>query len=589
MAVGNHRIVLENIINNLYEQRASHLHLHQYFELFVAEQVLKEYELTDEQLEEGNPGGSGDGGIDGAHLFINGTWVNHENVEFFIKQLRKNVKLDFHVIQAKYKNQLEHDVINKFSSTVEDLFDLSKDITDLEQFYNSDVIRIIETFRTAYSKLSHTFPEITVVFSYVTKGNEPNESLKHKAVRLCEKVQDDLIPGCSCIFQFIGAIALFDLYRRPPQKTFDLSTAESPISPDNSNSFITLIRLDEYFKFIVDDSGNLRSRLFEANVRDWQGENKVNSQIQQSLEDKSVKEFWWLNNGVTILAAKASHPGGKTLELENPEIVNGLQTSRAIYNHFSDPTRAPTDERKLLARIIVVPDERETREKIIKATNSQTTVPDEALRSLDNVHRTIEAYFASQEPPLYYDRRRNFYKNQGKPSSNIISIKKLAQSVIAAVLFQPDDARGRPLDYLRKSDNENDEKYLSIFNGEYPHEMYYACAQFYLRIEKTLKHKEIGEQFDASTRRKVKFYIMTYVILRHLNVSRILKSPPIHLIDRNVVAAIDDSLIISTANRILDREIKMRQGLGRFFGKRFEKSLFDELDTILPQGNSTVD
>ena len=582
MAVGNHRIVLEHIVANLHEQRATHLQLHQYFEVFAAEQVLKEYALSDEQLEEGNPGGSGDGGIDGAHLFINGTWVNHENLRFFTKQLRKNVKIDFYVIQAKYTNNLAQNVIDKFSSTVEDLFDLNKDLIDLERYYNSDVTQIVRTFRTAYAKLAHTFPKINLVFSYVTKGSEPNESMKHKAHRLCAKVQEELMPGCSCEFQFIGAVALFDLYRRPPQKTFNLSTAESPISPDKSNSFITLIRLDEYFKFIVDDSGNLSTRLFEANVRDWQGENKVNSQIQQSLEDTSVKEFWWLNNGVTILAAKASHPGGKTLELENPEIVNGLQTSRAIYDHFNNPTRSLSDGRKLLVRIIVVPDERETREKIIRATNSQTTVPDEALRSLDLVHRTIEAYLSSQEPPLYYDRRRNFYKNQGKPSNRIISIKKLAQSVIAAVLSKPDDARGRPTDYLRKVDPDNDDKYLSVFNDDYPHEMYYACALFYQRIDEALKRSEISDQFGASDRRAARFYIMTHVMRRHLNISIKRKTLPVHLITRVKVAEIDDELVVNGALRVLQLHKKLRKGNEPLTWSDFQKSFFSELSKLLP-------
>ena len=584
MAIGNHRIVLEGIIQDLHQQRVPDRRIDQYFELFVAEQILKEYdELTYDQLEEGNPGGAGDGGIDGAHLFINGTWISEENVDHFIKQLRKHVKIDFHIIQAKYRNHFQHDVLDKFSSMVEDLFDLNRDLEQFERFYNSDIIRIFRTFRKAYTKMSLTFPEINIMFSYATKAGRPNDNMLRKSERLGDKVRDDLIPGCNFKFRFIGAIELFDLYRRPPQKTFELKIAEGPLSSDDSESFIALISLDEYFKFIVDENGRLRSRLFEANVRDWQGENKVNSQIQDSLEDKRFKDFWWLNNGVTILAAKATQGGKKTLKLENPEIVNGLQTSRAIYNHFSNPIHAAKDNRKLLARIIVVPDERESREKIIKATNSQTTVPDEALRSLDNVHRIIEAFFSTQEPPLYYDRRRNFYKNQGKPANKIISIKKLAQSVIASLLFKPDDARGRPTDYLRASD---DEKYLSIFNEEYPHELYYACAQFYQRIDKTLKREGISEQFEASQRRSVRFYIMTHVILRHLNISRIHKSPPVHLITRKTIATIDENFSIESTNRILKLHSDLRNNSQKLRWAEFRGIFFEDLDSLLPQNKS---
>jgi hypothetical protein len=49
-----------------------------------------------------------------------------------------------------------------------------------------------------------------------------------------------------------------------------------------------------------------------------------------SLDDPSGPDFWWLNNGITILATSATMVG-KTLHLEDIQIVNGLQTTETIF------------------------------------------------------------------------------------------------------------------------------------------------------------------------------------------------------------------------------------------------------------------
>lgn len=49
-----------------------------YFEFFAASQALKEYDLSDEEIESGLMGGGGDGGCDGAYLFYNDTLVGEE-------------------------------------------------------------------------------------------------------------------------------------------------------------------------------------------------------------------------------------------------------------------------------------------------------------------------------------------------------------------------------------------------------------------------------------------------------------------------------------------------------------------------------
>ena len=170
-------------------------------------------------------------------------------------------------------------------------------------------------------------------------------------------------------------------------------------------------------------AGQLRRNLFESNVRDYQGSTAVNGEISQSLRVNAGEDFWWLNNGITIIAAKATQ-SGKTLTFEDPQIVNGLQTSTEIFQYFSEAD-TESDERNVLVRIIV-PTKAESRDRVIKATNSQTSIPPASLRATDKIHRDIEEYL--RPFGLYYDRRKNYHKNEGRPLEKIVSIPLMAQS-----------------------------------------------------------------------------------------------------------------------------------------------------------------
>jgi len=204
--------------------------------------------------------------------------------------------------------------------------------------------------------------------------------------------------------------------------------------------------------------------LFDANVRDFLGKTEVNDAIWATLENLAEEDFWWLNNGITIVASNADQKG-KKLVMTEPLLVNGLQTSNVIFAFMNDPAikQEIKDQRRknmVLAKIIVPPDEK-VRDEIIKATNSQTHIPKPYLRGMDRVHRNIEDHLKGSG--LFYERRKNQYKNLGKVRSSIVTLSELAQAMMAALLFRGGDARGRP-NSLLKSDND----YQSLFSEGYP-------------------------------------------------------------------------------------------------------------------------
>ncbi len=202
---------------------------------------------------------------------------------------------------------------------------------------------------------------------------------------------------------------------------------------------------------------------------------------------------------MTILAEDVSAPGGKELIIHNPEIVNGLQTSNEIYRYFKNSNQ-PEEARSLLVRVIV-PEDEESRDKIIRATNSQTPIPKASLRATDSIHRDIEDYFKPRG--LFYDRRKNFYKNEGKKPADIVSLPFLAQCVMAITMQKPDFARARPSTLL-----EDNTSYDKLYNRSNDVKAYYVAALIGKKVERHLKSIS---QLTNSDKNNIKFY-MAYVV-----------------------------------------------------------------------------
>jgi hypothetical protein len=193
------------------------------------------------------------------------------------------------------------------------------------------------------------------------------------------------------------------------------------------------------------------------------------------------------------------HGDHHELVIEDPYIVNGLQTSQEIFDYFHDNKKAlASDDRQALLRIIASSNS-ETQDSIIRATNSQTGMGPASLWATDPIHRDLERLFPSVG--LYYDRRKNYWRNREIPLAKIVSIHDLAQSVIAIVLKEPDMARARPSRYLKQK---NRKLYQRVFARYYPIDLYTACASTRKNAETFLRTVEP----DSRHRNNLLFYVL---------------------------------------------------------------------------------
>lgn len=487
----NDKIILEQIVEQVRNDRAESMTKPEFFELFVSEQVLKDFDLGHDEIESGIVSGGNDGGIDSIYVLVNGDLARED---FESSLYKKNmVQIDIVIMQSKFADSFNESAVEKLSASTDDLFDLSKNLDSMRSVYNQGLRSSIAIFRAVHTELASKFPNLRFRYVYATKGDQPHPNVTRKAELLKGKMKN-LFSNAEVQFEFFGASELLALARKERQTAYTLTLAENPISSDGDIGYVALVKLRNFAAFIRDADGKLRRDLFEANVRDYQGSTTVNSEISSSLRTKGREDFWWLNNGVTIVA-EAATISAKTLTIDHPQIVNGLQTSHEIYAYFSE-ANTEGDERNLLVRIIV-PKVAESRDRVIKATNSQTTMPPASLRATEKIHRDIEEHLYPYG--IFYDRRKNYYKNEGRQISQIVGIPRMAQSVMSILLQRPDDARARPSSLLKKDDD-----YSRVFSTSTPIPVYKVCASLVMKIDKFMRN---DTSLNAQDRNNLLFYV----------------------------------------------------------------------------------
>ena len=497
----NDQIILEQILKERCAESGDGMLLADYFEIYSASEILKNYDLTYDDINYGIVGNGGDGGIDSIYTFINGESLK-EDTEINASQKKNHIELI--LIQSKTSPNFKEDAIIKFRESAQDLFNLSNNPDDFSSRYSADLIDKVKLFRNSYSKLARTFPVVEVGYFYATQGDEVHPNVNGKVDKLREDISK-LFSGAKFSFEFVGATKLLEMTRNVPSTSRNLELAESPIGT-TAGSYLCLVSLSKYYEFIS-DSGALVRSIFESNVRDYQGSVVVNTGIRNTLSNLDSENFWYLNNGVTIITPKAVM-AGKQLTIEDPQIVNGLQTSHEIYQHFSQLDDYTGDERAVLVRVICEEDE-DARDRIIRATNSQTSIPPASLRSSDDIHRNIEDFLKANN--FYYDRKKNYYKNQGMPVSKIISIPYMAQAMMAITLLKPDSARARPSTLIN-----SDTEYRKIFSLDLPIDIYLKTVQIMKAVENFLKPENCGQELERKTITNIKYYVAMIVSIKYV-------------------------------------------------------------------------
>lgn len=461
------------------------------FELFCFDQILKDYDLSYEEIESGWIDGGDDGGIDGLFLFLD---------ELPLTELpdpgtvRRNPCLDLFVLTVKHYPSFQQPPLNNLITSLAELFNLQKSTSELLHPFRDEILRTRELFRQCYIKLAANYPLLRIHVVYACRGQADRvpPNISSRAKQLGEHLAI-LFSNAEIRVDLMGASELLSLSRKQKSYSLRLKFIENNISRQSTN-YVVLTLLKDYFAFITDENGRLRRYLFESNVRDYLGAVQVNRDISQTLAlvpSEDAVDFWWLNNGVTLIASKA-FIAGKEIILDNVQIVNGLQTTETIYRHFAERSDA-NDNRAILVKIVTT-DNEEVRDRIIKATNYQNQVELASLRATEKIQRDIEHYL--EDHGWFYDRRKNYHKNQDRSADRIVSMSYVGKAVRAIALRDPVKARKQKTKYMR-----NDKEYRQIFNDQWSLAVFLACVEIAKTTDVILRRwrrgKKIMSRSDA--------------------------------------------------------------------------------------------
>ena len=120
-------------------------------------------------------------------------------------------------------------------------------------------------------------------------------------------------------------------------------------------------------------------------------------------------------------------------------------------------------------------------------------------------------YFKSRG--LYYDRRKNYYKNQKKKATDIIGVSFLAQCLISLVLRKPDFARARPSTLLTDEDT-----YKMLYEDNHDLEVFYKAARIGQNVKNNLR---LSSELSSAERSDVLFYLIYAVVAKRLGKKKI--------------------------------------------------------------------
>ena len=397
------------------------------FQRLAMEQLLKQRAPDPEEIDDGLLDGSDDGGIDGLFIAVNGQLMSEVDSVHWPKS---GIEMEIWIVTCKHQDGFRQAPLDSLYASITELLDFSIPREELQGRYSEDVLRRRRDLYYAYARGAHMIASLHVTVCYACRGDSMKVGASVAArSRQIVSLLKKLFREAEVAFLFWGAAEIVDVYRRVAVPRLRLRFAE--ILPTD-DSYLVLVRLDDFAAFVTDEDGSLREEFFDSNVRDFMGFNPVNHDIRNTLLDGMSPEFWWLNNGITILATGAAVVG-KDISLEEVQIVNGLQTTECIYRHFRGrPGSAKTGS--VLVKVIQSSDEA-VRDAIIRSTNNQTAVDAESLYATDKVQRDIEEVLGGYG--LRYERRKNYYANRRVPGLQKVTPLQLGSAYVAVGLKNP--------------------------------------------------------------------------------------------------------------------------------------------------------
>lgn len=200
------------------------------FVYYSLEQILKPYNLEDEEIRYGIVDQGNDGGIDALYLF-----ANHKTLIRDDADLKSSGTAKVHIVVVQVKSSLSETgfklaEIRNFQSFTDDLLDLGTLANNYKHKYHQHLITLMTTFKETYKSIMAHFPELSIDFYLVTRGDETTLDMvaQDEVNKLTRKVPT-LIGASVSRFYPTNTQALLDLVRKRRQTTKTIKWTNTPV------------------------------------------------------------------------------------------------------------------------------------------------------------------------------------------------------------------------------------------------------------------------------------------------------------------------------------------------------------------------
>lgn len=320
----------------------------------------------------------------------------------------------------------------------------------------------------------------------------------------------------------------------------------------------------------------INDNVFNENIRIYlKLDNRINRGIYDTALSDENYEFWYLNNGITIVCEECTYtPNTRSplVNLKNLQIVNGGQTTNALFEaYLKNPEKL--DNILVIVRICETKNYRIS-EKISETTNSQTPIKTRDLHSNDRIQKKLEDEFKSLG--YYYERKRNQFIDQ--PKSKRLDSELLGQLYMAYYLDMASQAKNnKSLIFSEEYDNIFNENIITASSMLIPHKIYLPLDEMKRDIQRKKRRKEKISERDAFISRAT-FHLLNSV--RIIAEKENLKAEE----DKDINRAIE--LAIKYVNDVVELQSKKRGDLythDKFFKEiQTNKIISDYISGLYP-------
>jgi hypothetical protein len=215
------------------------------------------------------------------------------------------------------------------------------------------------------------------------------------------------------------------------------------------------------------------------------GETDVNVEMRQTLE-KRPEQFWYFNNGVTVVARKASRAmaGGTGTDFgmfhcEDVSIVNGAQTVGTIGKYAEGNAKA-VEQAQVSLRIIVRGDDQYFGDEVTRTNNRQNRIENRDFVALDPEQGRIRTELAIDE--IEYQLVRSEVVVRSEKAFDLVEATTALACASSTIRLPVQLKReiGKLWDDMSKA------PYKELFNASVPGLHVWRCVQVQRKIDQAL-------------------------------------------------------------------------------------------------------